>query len=87
MEASFNSGAIPLVLITSWQIYGERFPHWGVVTGFDASFVYVNDPYVDYEAGETSMDSIHRPIARERFATMTRYGRVKLQAVVLLSAP
>jgi ribosomal protein S18 acetylase RimI-like enzyme len=87
MEASFNSGVIPLVLISSWQIYGERFPHWVVVTGFDASFVYVNDPYVDYEAGETSLDSIHMPIARERFATMTRYGKVKLQAVVLLSAP
>jgi ribosomal protein S18 acetylase RimI-like enzyme len=86
MEAEFSSGAIPLVLISSWQIYGERFPHWVVVTGFDASFVYVNDPYVDYKAGETVLDSIHMPIARERFATMTRYGRVKLQAVVLLSA-
>lgn len=87
MEAEFTAGAIPLVLISSWQIYGERFPHWVVVTGFDESFVYVNDPYVDYEAGETSLDSIYMPIARERFAAMTRYGRVKLQAVVLLSAP
>jgi ribosomal protein S18 acetylase RimI-like enzyme len=87
MEAEFTAGAIPLVLISSWQIYGERFPHWVVVTGFDESFIYVNDPYVDYEAGETSLDSIYMPIARERFAAMTRYGRVKLQAVVLLSAP
>lgn len=86
MEAVFTRGAIPLVLISSWQIYGERFPHWVVVTGFDASFVYVNDPYVDYAAGETSLDSIYMPIARERFAAMTRYGRVKLQAVVMLSA-
>jgi len=87
MEAEFAGGAIPLVLISSWQIYGERFPHWVAVTGFDEHFVYVNDPYVDYEAGETALDSIHMPIARERFAAMTRYGRVRLQAVVLLSAP
>ncbi len=86
MEAQFAAGAIPLVLISSWQIYAERFPHWVVVSGFDASFVYVNDPYVDYEEGETKLDSIHMPIARERFAAMTRYGRVKLQAVVILSA-
>lgn len=86
MEAAFGGGAIPLVLISSWQIYGERFPHWVVVTGFDKSFVYVNDPYVDYETGETVLDSIYMPIARERFAAMTRYGKVKLQAVVLLSA-
>ena len=87
MEEKFTDGAIPLVLISSWQIYGERFPHWVVVTGFDRSFVYVNDPYVDYESGETVLDSIYMPIARERFASMTRYGKVKLQAVVLLSAP
>jgi hypothetical protein len=86
MEAAFTGGAIPLVLISSWQIYGERFPHWVVVTGFDKNFVYVNDPYVDYEAGETLLDSIYMPIARERFAAMARYGKVKLQAVVLLSA-
>jgi len=86
MEAAFSEGSIPLVLISSWQIYAERFPHWVVVTGFDESFVYVNDPYVDYESGETVMDSIYMPIARERFAAMTRYGKVKLQAVVLLSA-
>lgn len=85
MEAAFTGGAIPLVLISSWQIYAERFPHWVVVTGFDKSFVYVNDPYVDYETGETVLDSIYMPIARERFAAMTRYGKVKLQAVVLLS--
>ncbi len=86
MEAEFAAGAIPLVLISSWQIYGERFPHWVVVSGFDASFVYVNDPYVDYDAGETALDSISMPIARERFAAMARYGRVKLQAVVMLAA-
>jgi hypothetical protein len=87
MEAAFSAGAIPLVMISSWQIYGERFPHWVVVTGFDEHFVYVNDPYVDHEQGETALDSIHMPIARERFASMARYGRVKLQAVVFLSAP
>jgi len=87
MEAAFSAGAIPLVMISSWQIYGARFPHWVVVTGFDEHFVYVNDPYVDHEQGETALDSIHMPIARERFASMARYGRVKLQAVVFLSAP
>jgi len=87
MEAAFTAGALPLVLISSWQIYRERFPHWVVVTGFDEHFVYVNDPYVDHEQGETALDSIHMPIARERFAQMARYGRVKLQAVVILAAP
>jgi ribosomal protein S18 acetylase RimI-like enzyme len=87
MEAEFSAGAIPLVLISSWQIYEERFPHWVVVTGFDEHFIYVNDPYVDHEQGETPLDSIHMPIARARFASMARYGRVRLQAVVFLYPP
>ena len=46
-EAAFDRGAVPVVLISSWQIYNEKSPHWVVVSGFDEHFVYVNDPFVD----------------------------------------
>ncbi len=75
---------IPLVLISSWQIYKARVPHWVVVTGVDDSFIYVNDPFVDRDEGETLIDSIHMPILKEKFETMARYGRVGLQAMVVL---
>jgi len=55
-----------------------------VVTGFDDHFVYVHDPYVDYETGETQVDSMNMPIPRREFARMARYGRVGLQAVVIV---
>ena len=83
--ARFEAGAVPLVLISSYRIYEERFPHWVVVTGFDEHFVYVNDPYVDYENGETPSDSINMPIQKSEFRRMARYGRAGLQAVVLIS--
>lgn len=84
IEACLGRGGIPLVLISSWQIYKARVPHWVVVTGSDENFIYVNDPYVDREEGETQIDSIHMPILKEKFASMTRYGRVGLQAMVVL---
>lgn len=84
IEACLNKGGIPLVLISSWQIYNARVPHWVVVTGADENFIYVNDPYVDREEGETQIDSIHMPILKEKFASMTRYGRIGLQAMVVL---
>jgi hypothetical protein len=84
LEAAFEGGAIPLVLISSWQIYREKSPHWVVISGFDAHFVYVNDPFVDYEEGETPIDSINMPIGRSQFRRMARYGRKGLQAVVLV---
>ncbi|MDZ7750329.1 MAG: peptidase C39 family protein [Gammaproteobacteria bacterium] len=86
MEHRFHAGGIPIVLISSWAIYQERMPHWVLVTGFDSNFVYVHDPYVDEEEGETLMDSINMPIGRAQFGRMARYGRVGLQAVVTLYA-
>jgi ribosomal protein S18 acetylase RimI-like enzyme/predicted double-glycine peptidase len=86
LEAAFVRGAIPVVLISSWQIYEEKSPHWVVVSGFDEHFVYVNDPFVDYEEGETPVDSINMPIGRSQFQQMARYGRKGLQAVVLIRA-
>jgi ribosomal protein S18 acetylase RimI-like enzyme len=86
LRERFDAGAVPLVLISSYRIYGEKFPHWVVVTGFDDHFVYVHDPFVDYPNGETTLDSINMPIPREAFTRMARYGRAGLQAVVLVAA-
>jgi ribosomal protein S18 acetylase RimI-like enzyme/predicted peroxiredoxin len=87
MEAGFNAGGIPMVLISSYQIYEEKFPHWVVVTGFDEHFVYVNDPYVDYENDETQLDSINMPIHKRNFQRMARYGRAGLRSVLMLYRP
>jgi len=87
LRERFEGGAVPLVLISSYRIYAEKFPHWVVVTGFDDRFVYVHDPFVDYANGESTLDSINMPIQSEEFARMARYGRAGLQAVVLISRP
>ncbi|MGD2117571.1 MAG: GNAT family N-acetyltransferase/peptidase C39 family protein [Chromatiales bacterium] len=84
IEDCLQRGGIPLVLISSWQIYKARVPHWVVVTGSDDNFIYVNDPYIDHDEGETLIDSIHMPILKDKFESMARYGRVGLQAMVVL---
>jgi ribosomal protein S18 acetylase RimI-like enzyme len=84
MQKAYDDGAIPVVLISSWLIYGEKFPHWITVTGIDEHFVFAHDPFIDYDAGETQMDSVHMPIPREQFDRMTRYGKARLQAALLL---
>ena len=43
-----ESGAIPVVLISSYRIYREKFPHWVVVAGSDERFFYVpQNPLVE----------------------------------------
>lgn len=82
LEARAAAGAIPLVLISSYRIYRERFPHWVVVTGYDPHYLYMHDPYID--EGETVADCINMPVSRSEFQRMAHYGRSGLKAVVLI---
>lgn len=84
LAALFARGGIPLVLISSYRIYREKFPHWVVVTGFDTRYVYVHDPFVDEEEGESIADCINMPIPRREFEAMSRYGRANQRAAVVI---
>jgi ribosomal protein S18 acetylase RimI-like enzyme len=82
MEAAFMDGAVPVVLVSAYRLTGDKSPHWMVVTGIDARFIYVHEPYVD--AGETETLCFGIPIAREEFGRMTRYGRKRHYAALLI---
>ncbi len=84
LQAAFDTGGIPVVLVSCYSIYRERSPHWVAVTGFDERFVYTHDPYVDEEEGETVTDSINMPIPRRDFQRMARYGKAGQKAVIIV---
>lgn len=84
MQRHFDAGAIPVVLISSYRIYHEKFPHWVVVTGFDDRFIYVHDSFVDYDMDKTRVDCINMPILRSDFDRMARYGRQAQRAALVL---
>ena len=84
MEKRFRTGAIPIVLISSYRLTGDKSPHWVVVTGFDERFIYIHEPYVDVEEGETETTCIGIPIARAEFERMTRYGKSRQYAALLI---
>lgn len=87
LEACTEAGGVPVVLISSYRLYQEKFPHWVVVTGFDERYVYVNEPYVAYNSDKTITDCINIPILREDFDRMTRYGKSGQEAVLVLYGP
>jgi len=84
LAALLTRGGIPLVLISSYRIYREKFPHWVVITGFDTRYVYVHDPFVDEAEGESIADCINMPIPRREFAAMSQYGRANQRAAVVI---
>ncbi|HYG85769.1 MAG TPA: GNAT family N-acetyltransferase/peptidase C39 family protein [Azospirillum sp.] len=83
MARAVQEGAIPIVLISSYRIYREKFPHWVVVSGADDRFLYVHDPLV-YDRHHAHIDRIFMPIPRQAFERMARYGKAQLRASLLL---
>lgn len=84
LEEELNKGGIPVVLISSYRIYHEKWPHWVVVTGFDEKYIYVHDPFVDYETSKSATDCINMPIAKRDFELMARYGKAGQKAVLII---
>jgi hypothetical protein len=54
------------------------------VTGVDDRFLLVHDPDMDEDLLKTGVDCVHVPVPRSAFESMTRFGRSRLQAVVLV---
>lgn len=84
LAARTREGALPIVLISSYRIYREKFPHWVVVTGADEKFIYVHDSFVDYERHKTITDCINMPIPKKDFERMARYGKAQVKATLIL---
>jgi ribosomal protein S18 acetylase RimI-like enzyme/predicted peroxiredoxin len=84
LQGKFEAGGIPIVLISSYRIYHEKFPHWVVVTGFDEKYIYVHDPFVDYDAQKSPTDCINMPILKKDFEHMAKYGKAGQKAVLII---
>lgn len=84
LETALDDGWIPLLLVSTWHFNREKVPHWVVVTGVDDRFLLVHDPDMDEELLKTDVDCSHVPIPRRSFDKISRYGRARLQAAVMI---
>ncbi|WP_085586933.1 MULTISPECIES: peptidase C39 family protein [unclassified Pseudomonas] len=79
-------GGQPLVLISSYRLTRSKSPHWVIVTDCDEEFVYLHDPDVDHSLHRQPMDCQHVPVSHGEFEKMSRFGRGKLRAAVVVFA-
>ncbi len=80
-----DEGGIPLVLITTYHFDNNRAPHWVIVTAYDESFIYIHDPD-QYQTSEHLgvISRVHIPIPIDQFLKISRWGRDKLAAMVVV---
>lgn len=84
IRAALARGAVVLVLISFYHMFGEKIPHWVLVHGDDGQHILIHDPWVEEEEGETIADSANLPLNYEVFDHIARFGKDGLRAAVIL---
>lgn len=84
LKAVLKKGGIPLVLITTYHFDNSRAPHWVVVTAYDDHFVYIHDPDQYHSSHIGVTNRVHIPIPEDQFLKISRWGRDKLAATVVV---
>ncbi|MDP2901519.1 MAG: ribosomal protein S18-alanine N-acetyltransferase [Methylovulum sp.] len=81
--AAFKSGAIPLILISTYLMDRKKAPHWVVMSGFDDDCLYMHDSDPD-DGRQSELDCQFIPIAREDFDRMSSFGKTRLRTAVIV---
>jgi ribosomal protein S18 acetylase RimI-like enzyme len=78
-----KKGGVPIVLISTYHFDNNRIPHWVVVTAYDDHFVYIHDPDQEGEY-EGVISRVHIPIPEEQFLKVSRLGKARVAAAVVI---
>ncbi|MEW5995963.1 MAG: peptidase C39 family protein, partial [Candidatus Zixiibacteriota bacterium] len=74
---------LPIVMISTYRLTGDKVPHWVVVTGFDKDSVFIHDP--DAESYKKNYSRArHLRIEKSEFLRMTRYGKEVYRRLLLV---
>jgi ribosomal protein S18 acetylase RimI-like enzyme/predicted double-glycine peptidase len=79
-------GMVPIAMISTYRLTGDRVPHWVIVTGFDKDNVYIHDPDIDsYRRNKSRARNLK--IEKSEFLQMTRYGKEVYRCLLLVGKP
>lgn len=85
LRAGIAAGKTAIVLVSGYQMFGQKVPHWVLVHGDDGRHLVIHDPWVADERGESVSDAANLPIPYATFTRMARFGKSGLKAAVFLS--
>jgi ribosomal protein S18 acetylase RimI-like enzyme len=73
-----------LVLISTWRLNRNKAPHWVWWVGEDEHHAYLNDPDIDEDEDQSAIDNQYMPVPLDAMDAMTRYGKQRFRAAVLV---
>jgi hypothetical protein len=87
IDRYLRSGHIPLILVSMYQMFHKKVPHWVVIAGFDDQHFYLHDSDQDVKDNQYLPDVVYLPVKRKDFEQMIYFGKQKVQCAVFISKP
>ena len=84
LRARLADGHVAIILVSGYLMMGKKVPHWVLAHGDDGRHIFVHDPWVEDEVGETVADAANIPVPYAVFDRIARFGRSGLRAAVLI---
>lgn len=82
--SALHRGFVPIVMISTYRLTGDRVPHWVIVTGHDERHVYIHDPDIaSYRKNRARARNIR--IDKDEFLRMSRYGKEVYRCLLAFS--
>jgi len=85
LKAVIEAGALAIVLISGYRMFGQKVPHWVLVHGADERHLIIHDPWLEHERHESAADASSLPIPFAEFDRMARWGRSAVRAQILIA--
>lgn len=79
-----KNGGIPIILISVYQMWKKKAPHWVVITAIDDKFFYINDPELDPDSNLRPFDFQYIPISVNAFDKISQFGQSHLRTAVIV---
>lgn len=80
---ALRRGASAIVLVSGYHMFGKKVPHWVLAHGEDGRHIFIHDPWVADERGETIADAANVPVPFHIFNRIARFGADGLRAAVI----
>lgn len=84
LRGALRAGRLVMVLVSGYLMFGKKVPHWVLAIGDDGDHIFIHDPWVEDERGETATDAANLPVPYESFMRMAQFGHPPLRAAVVL---
>ncbi|HOP06401.1 MAG TPA: GNAT family N-acetyltransferase/peptidase C39 family protein [candidate division Zixibacteria bacterium] len=82
--SALHRGYLPIVMISTYRLTGDRVPHWVIVTGHDERNIYIHDPDIaSYRKNRARARNIK--IDKDEFLKMSRYGKEVYRCLLTLA--